>query len=71
MNAGFYKVEGNAQLLYAPEMVAGPGYFLVAADKDTYVYPVDGWQWFENEAAARETFNLPPRDIEPVDEQQT
>lgn len=41
-NAGFYKKE-ETEILYAPNIVNGPNYMLVLADKDEYDYPVDGW----------------------------
>lgn len=43
-NAGFYKKD-ETQILFAPNIVEGPGYMLVASDKDSYEYPVDGWIW--------------------------
>lgn len=41
---GFYKKEDN-QILYAPNIVEGAGYLLLANEKDSYEYPVDGWVW--------------------------
>jgi hypothetical protein len=43
-NAGFYKKD-ETQILFAPNIVEGPNYVLVEADKDSYNYPVDGWVW--------------------------
>jgi hypothetical protein len=51
MTAGFYRKENDA-LLYAPNIVEGEGYVLVAQDKDTYEYPIDGWTWFDSEEEA-------------------
>ena len=56
MTQGFYKKQ-NEELLYAPNIIEGSGYVLLAQDKDTYQYPVDGWSWFENEQAAIEWYN--------------
>jgi hypothetical protein len=41
-NAGFYKKE-ETEILFAPNIVNGPNYMLVLADKDEYDYPIDGW----------------------------
>jgi hypothetical protein len=57
MTHGFYKKQ-NEELLYAPNIVEGDGYVLLAQDKDTYQYPVDGWSWFDSEEAAIEYFNI-------------
>lgn len=45
MNSGFYKLDGD--LLYGPNFVYGPTYELLASNKDTYTYPVEGWYWFD------------------------
>lgn len=45
MNSGFYKLDGD--LLYGPNFVYGPTYELLASNKDTYIYPVEGWYWFD------------------------
>jgi len=57
MTAGFYKTE-NDTILYAPNIVEGDGYVLVAQDKDQYEYPIHGWTWFDSEEEAKEFFNL-------------
>lgn len=43
-NAGFYKKD-ETQILFAPNIVEGPGYTLVESEKDSYQYPIDGWIW--------------------------
>jgi hypothetical protein len=44
--AGFYKLEdGNWQ--YAPNFVDAPNYQLLKENKDSYIYPVDGWEWYD------------------------
>ena len=48
MTAGFYKKE-NDTLYYAPNIVEGDGYVLIAQDKDQYEYPINGWNWFDSE----------------------
>ena len=56
MTSGFYKKD-NEELLYAPNIVEGNGFVLVAQDKDQYEYPVDGWTWFESEEEAKLILN--------------
>jgi hypothetical protein len=51
MTSGFYKKD-NEELFYAPNIVEGNGFVLVAQDKDQYEYPVDGWVWFDSEEEA-------------------
>lgn len=56
MTAGFYKKQ-DEQLLYGPNIIEGNGYVLLALDKDSYEYPIDGWSWFESEEEANNFFN--------------
>jgi len=42
----FYKKDNN-ELMSAPNFVAMPDVTLMAEDKDTYEYPVNGWYWFD------------------------
>ena len=56
MTEGFYKKQ-NDELIYAPNIIEGNGYVLLAQDKDAYEYPVDGWIWFESEEMAMENFD--------------
>jgi hypothetical protein len=49
--AGFYKLD-NGDILYAPNIVEGPGYVLLINEKDTYVYPVDGWVYADSQENA-------------------
>jgi hypothetical protein len=51
MTAGFYKKE-NDTILYAPNIVEGDGYVLVAQDKDQYEYPIHEWTWFDSQEEA-------------------
>jgi hypothetical protein len=55
MTQGFYKKQ-NEELLYGPNIIEGDGYVLLAQEKDSYEYPVDGWHWFDSEEAATEYF---------------
>jgi hypothetical protein len=68
-NEGFYKKEAT-EILYAPNIIQGPGYVLIATDKDSYNYPVDGWIWAQSEADAIAYFetvsqNVPTFDVQP------
>ena len=56
MTKGFYKKQ-NDELLYAPNIIEGNGYVLLAQEKDTYEYPIDGWSWFESQEMAMENFD--------------
>ena len=57
MTAGFYKKE-NDTLFYAPNIIEGDGYVLVAQDKDQYEYPIDGWTWFDSEEEAKSLLEI-------------
>lgn len=55
----FYFKHGK-ELLEAPERVQGIDYELLAGQHESYVYPVDGWHWFNTEEQARAFFLKPP-----------
>ena len=44
--AGFYKLEDD-NWQYAPNFVDAPNYQLFKENKDSYTYPVDGWEWYD------------------------
>jgi len=44
--AGFYKLEDD-NWQYAPNFVDAPNYQLLKENKDSYIYPVDGWEWYD------------------------
>ena len=67
-NQGFYKKE-DTQILYAPNIVEGPSYVLIASDKDSYDYPVDGWIWAQSEADAISYFETASETVTPFDVQ--
>tara|TARA_R110000868_G_scaffold283664_1_gene544097 strand:+ start:287 stop:466 length:180 start_codon:yes stop_codon:yes gene_type:complete len=46
--SGFYKFEDD-NWLYAPNGVYGPTFTLLIELKDTYTYPVDGWNWYDEQ----------------------
>ena len=45
---GFYKEE-NGEWFYGPNFIKAPTYELYKENKDEYVYPNNGWTWY-NEA---------------------
>lgn len=59
MSDGFYKYEGGV-LLYGKEFVMSAAYTLTRENKDSLTLPIDGWNWFDNEDAARSAYGLPP-----------
>lgn len=52
--SGFYKFDG--ELLYGPNYVLNKNYQLTRQTKDEFVYPIDGWYWFNSEEQARLAF---------------
>lgn len=53
MSSGFYKKEGNNEiLLYAENSVHGPGFDIYVSQKDNYSYPIYDWYWFASEDEA-------------------
>lgn len=56
--SGFYKKE-LFELLYASNSVDTPNNQLIKSAKDSYIYPVDGWFWFDSAQAAYDYFGLP------------
>lgn len=56
--SGFYKND-NGALLHGPNYVLNAAYELRRETLATLTLPVDGWHWFDSEAAARNAFNLP------------
>lgn len=56
--SGFYKLDNETTLLYAPNFVAAPEYSLDKTIKNDFTYPVNGWYWFDSEEEAKQFFNL-------------
>ena len=54
---GFYSKE-NGQILFAPNGVMGQTFNLIVEDKDSYIYPVGGWYWFDSTEEAEAYLNL-------------
>ena len=44
--SGFYKLEDD-NWQYAPNFVDAPNYQLLKENKDSYTYPVEGWEWYD------------------------
>ena len=46
--SGFYKFDEGQQLwFFGPNKVINTNYVLERELKDTYTYPVDGWNWHD------------------------
>jgi hypothetical protein len=60
--AGFYCVDAQDNLLYAPTAVYAPDYTLLATDRSNYAYPTHGWYWFDRyeQAVAQWDIETPP-----------
>ena len=56
MNPGFYKLDPGGDVLYSPTIVESAEYLLLAEERETYAYPVDGWSWFDSKATAHAFF---------------
>jgi hypothetical protein len=46
--SGFYKLL-DGQWFYAPNAVYNIDYELLRELHDTYTYPVDGWEWYDEQ----------------------
>lgn len=57
--SGFYKYIPEYGLLYAPHVVHGDVYNLDREWKETYVFPIDGWYWFDTKEQAEISFVTP------------
>jgi hypothetical protein len=49
--SGFYKAQGE-DLLYAPIFVQSATSTLLRSGRENYLYPVDGWRWFDSKEDA-------------------
>ena len=54
--SGFYKLDGD--LLFGPNFVLNANYELRPDMHDHYIYPIDGWYWFDSESQAKEFFGI-------------
>lgn len=50
--AGFYKLFEDGGWVYAPNFVISPTFELFKEQHETYTYPVDGWNWYDEAPAA-------------------
>jgi len=67
---GFYKSnEEKTALFYAPNAVHSRDYSLIASDKASYQYPVEGWTWYESkeDALAAEGVTEPEKPTAPTE----
>ena len=63
---GFYKkIEGI--LLYAPNFVSMPDAEILIELKDTYIYPVNDWYYFDTEDDAYNFFGI-SKPVESIDD---
>lgn len=62
--SGFYKLQEEELLLFAPNGVMNQSYDLLRENHLNYQYPIDGWYWFDSEEESRLFFNLPEKEIE-------
>ena len=53
----FYKMINESDYTFGPEVINAE-YQLLTEDKDTYIYPVDNWYWFNSEEEAKVFFGL-------------
>jgi hypothetical protein len=58
MTSGFYKYESEI-LSYGPNFVLDKNFELRSESKDDYIYPIDGWYWFDTMEDAYSFFNIP------------
>lgn len=54
--SGFYQLDGG--LLFAPNFVDSPNIRLDREYKDEYVYPQEGWYWFDTLEEANIFFEI-------------
>lgn len=64
--SGFYSLDSNGYLLFAPNSVHGPDYTLFRAEHANYSYPNHGWTWFDDEASAKTALNSKERPLQPT-----
>jgi len=55
-SAGFYRL--TDRLSYATTAVYAPNITLLADDRDTYSFPVEGWYWFGSLLEAEQFFDV-------------
>jgi len=55
---GFYKLDENGNLFYAPNFVECSEYKLKIEQKDIYTLPIDGWYYFGTEVEAKGFFGI-------------
>ena len=63
--SGFYKQKEVAEWMFAPNFVYSTDYELTRENKDSYIYPVDEWYWFD-ESPEVEDYHL-TQDLDDVE----
>ena len=63
LKPGFYK-ETEEGWYYAPNGVYSSDFTLTKDKKDTYSYPMDGWNWYDDEPEGFvDVFNKPEEEV--------
>jgi hypothetical protein len=63
--SGFYKQAEDGGWMYAPNFVYGLNFELLKEKKDTYMYPVDGWVWYDENIEVYDSIHELKKMIEP------
>jgi len=63
--SGFYKQNEIGEWMFAPNFVYSTDYELTRENKDSYIYPVDEWYWFD-ESPEVEDYHL-TQDLDDVE----
>ena len=61
MSAGFYKINANGGLMYAPNYVYNANFHLTKDDENLAdMEEVNGWKWFDSDSDAYTYFKITP-----------
>lgn len=63
MSQGFYKYS-DGQFYHGPNFVSNSSFEILKENKDDYIYPVEGWYWFDSREEALFFFGIEDPDIE-------
>ena len=63
--SGFYKQAIDGAWMHAPNFVYGFNFELLKENKDTYIYPVDGWTWYDENIEIYNLIHTPKETTEP------
>lgn len=58
--SGFYKLDSSNTVMCGQHFIYGPqnSFELYREQKDIYIYPIDGWYWFDSEELAYNFFEI-------------